>query len=249
VVFVGLRGSGEAAGEAQGYGAAVHAVARQVRGLVDEAGLTFADAPVDYPADGIVVADWAWAADLLGGDVPFLDGAQAGAERFAATVRSVRNRCGTGTSIAAVGFSQGAMAVHVGMRFLEGADRAAVASVDLLADPLRAAGQVGGRGDARDRLGGGGQNEQGLVWFAPEALGNEVLARAKEIDQGWRSWCAAGDPVCAAGVPGASSVAVLGALVSHWNVHSHAYQSDDAARTVAAAIAASLIPAGQRPEE
>jgi hypothetical protein len=236
VVFVGLRGSGEVVTDTHGYGSAVNAVAEQVRSLVEEAGLTFADAAVDYPADGTMVADWQWAADLATGDVPFLDGAQIGAERFAATVRAVGARCGAGPRIAAVGFSQGAMAVHLGMGVLGEADRGAVVSVDLIADPLRTAGQTDADGEAWE--------EQGIVWFAPASSGAEALDGVGALPGGWRSWCAARDPVCAAGSRGTSSAAVLGALASRWTVHSHAYQSSESARPVAEAIAAQLIAAG-----
>ena len=188
VAFLGLRGSGEPRDAHLGYGDLVGQMRDAVRASVTGRGLTFADMPVDYPALNVAGgADWSLVKDLTAvsasGRSLFLDGAKVGAELLASKIRLISIVCGDRTQIVVAGYSQGAMAAHNGLSSLTKAELADVVSVDLIADPLRAAGRTDVLTGNAPRGGGIGV-EVGMVdWTI--------------ATKGVRSWCLKGDPVCA----------------------------------------------------
>jgi hypothetical protein len=227
-----LRGSGESQADGQGYGAAVEAVRDRLQPVVVAAGLSFVDLPVDYPAEGQLGTDWDWVADLLAGQIPFIDSAQTGGQAFAAAVGQVRDSCGRAARVVGVGFSQGAMALSLGLANLTPADQDLLASVDLLSDPMRRPGQANAADEA--------WAAQGITWFAPDRWTDAIVGGPPSLAPRWRRWCVQGDPVCAAGEPGQASALVLAGVASNWPVHAQAYRADDVASQVAAAIASDL---------
>jgi hypothetical protein len=201
-----------------------------LREAVVGAGLTFVDAPVAYPAEDIPTLDWRVARDMVEGRTPYVAGARVGADMLVDALHTLRSECPPTTRAVVVGFSQGAMAARLGLTRADAADLAMVASVDLIADPLRASAEVNARADAVP--------EQGIARFAPDwpTIADDVSS----LDGAWRSWCADGDAVCAAAVPGAGVTTVLAALPTGLMIHAQAYQSPADAEPVAAAIEADL---------
>jgi predicted esterase len=230
IVFLGLRGSGEMDSDHGDYGSAVGPVRDAVREAVMEAGLTFVDAPVAYPAEDVPALDWRLVADMLEGRTPYVTGAQVGADMLVEALHGLRTQCPSTTRAVVVGFSQGAMAARLGLSHADPVDLTAVVSVDLIADPLRAPGEANARGEAAP--------EQGIARFAPDwpAIADAV----GPADAAWRSWCAQGDAVCAAAPPGAGATTILVALTTGLMIHAQSYQSAVDAVPVAAAIEADL---------
>ena len=187
VAFVGLRGSGELRDAHLGYGDLVGQLRDAVHDSVIGKGLTFADMPMDYPALAVAGgAEWSLAKDLTsvaaGGRSLFLDGANVGAELMTSKIKLISTVCGARTRVVVAGYSQGAMAAHDGLSMLTKAQLVHVVSVDLIADPLRPAGQT----DA-------------LTGHAPTGKGIGVavgLYQPTIAKQAVRSWCLQGDPVC-----------------------------------------------------
>ncbi len=187
VAFVGLRGSGELRDAHLGYGDVIGQVRDAVHDSVIGKGLTFADMPVDYPALAVAGgADWSLAKDLTfmaaGGRSLFLDGANVGAELLSSRIKLISTVCGSRTRVVVAGYSQGAMAAHDGLSTLTKAQLNRVVSVDLIADPLRPAGQT-------DALTGHAPTGKGVgvaVGLFPPTIASQAV----------RSWCLQGDPVC-----------------------------------------------------
>jgi hypothetical protein len=236
VVFIGLRGSGEVGDAARDYGAAVKAVRDALADAVEAGGATMSEVAVDYPADGPIGSDWTWVSDLASGDAPFVHGARTGGDLFARIARDALARCGDDSQVVAVGFSQGAMALRLGLGLLDPGEREGLASVDVISDPLREAGSPTANRTALP--------EQGIARFTPDDLADPDVAGVPDLAPGWRSWCVEGDPVCAAGTPDTSAAAVLAGLAGRWSIHATSYQSAGAATPVVDAIAADLALPG-----
>ncbi len=233
IAFIGVRGSGEAPDSRGGYGAVVGALRDRVVQAARTAELTVADMPLAYPALGVTSDDWSLGKDLLTGQSLFLGGAGVGADALAARIELIHATCDGATRIVVVGYSQGALAAHVGLARTDPAALADVAAVALVADPARAEGQPGGPGEPAP---GGG-----VVWLAPDrsALGAEGAEPAL-LPEAWRSWCLTDDVVCACRgvVPG------LASLVLDLDVHTQGYLDADVVSAVAAGLVEDLGIAG-----
>ena len=231
VAFIGVRGSGEASDAHGGYGEVVGAVRDRLDTALAAEGWELTDLPLAYPALGVMSDDWSLGKDLLAGQSLYLDGAAVGADAVAARIGSVHVTCGAGTRVVVVGFSQGALAAHVGLARTDPAALAVVDAVALVADPARAEGQPGGPGD----LPGG----MGIVWLAPDrtALGAEGATPAL-LPEGWRSWCLPDDAVCAS----RGLVSGLATLVVHREVHTRGYLDAAVLDAIVAGLLTDLGP-------
>lgn len=229
VAFVGLRGSGEPLDAHRGYGEVVGRVRDAVALDVRDSGLSFADMPVAYPALGVTSDGWSLAKDVLTGGSQYLAGAGSGADLVAARIESIHAVCGERTRVVVVGYSQGAIAAHLGAARVSAEAAPVVVSVDLVADPMRVTGQQGPDGG----VAGG----RGVLWSAPDrsAVGPGAEAPTP-IPAAWRSWCLPGDLVCA--WPGVLSAASAAAEGNH--VHSAGYLADEVTAAVADAVLVDL---------
>lgn len=226
VAFVGLRGSGEARDAHGGYGEVVGRVRDELAVEVAAAGLTFADMPVDYPALAVESdADWSLLKDLTLGrgaaGSQYLAGADVGAGMLASTLALIRSLCGDRTRAVVVGYSQGAMAAHVGLASADPGALGVVASVDLVADPLRADGTL-------DDMSGTVPAGQGVGVVATPSVPVPL--------EGVRSWCLDGDAVCAQHGPLDVGAFVLGRMP----VHTEGYLTNDLVERIAASAAQDL---------
>lgn len=212
IAFIGVRGSGEAPDAHDGYGAVVGELRDRVAQAASADRATMGDMPLAYPGLGVTSDDWSLGKDLLTGQSLFLGGAAVGADALAARIEQIHATCAGATRIAVVGYSQGALAAHVGLARTSPAALADVAAVALVADPARAEAQPGGPGDPAPG--------RGVVWLAPDrsALGAEGV-QPTLLPGAWRSWCLADDVVCACrGV-----VSGLASLLLDLDVHTQGY--------------------------
>ncbi len=199
VALVGARGSGEPRLAGGGFGDVVGPVFALVKADVEASGGTVGYYPVDYAA--LAVIDPYGDPAAVGSMETYMEGAVAGANVAAATINAIAS-C-TSTDIVVAGYSQGAMVMRKLANDPIGQGHTIV-SEHLIADPLRAAGQVDPRGGIAPGEG---------VWAD--------LAPA-ELAPGASSWCDPGDPVCAWG-DGDNTVAV----------HTENYKDPDFTRLVA----------------
>lgn len=203
VVVLGARGSGESPDPGESYedihhlglGGAGLGVAWGVWEKVAEQrpDASLAMRPVRYPAydlfgtDGILIDRWP----------RFVDSVQRGAAAFAAEVEQLADRCPS-TRVVAVGSSQGASVVRLGLHLTDPDARQTVSAVVLVGDVSRQPDaaetvlQTGGRAAPPDLLAVGGQVPLGaMIKDVPDALPSDVVDRTTSL-------CSSDDVFCAA---------------------------------------------------
>ncbi len=259
--FVGIRGSGQTAAHAGGYGAEV----RQVRDAVVAAGLggsAFSEVPVDYTAAS---ADLLipWTTRVVVPRQPAVTVGLTGlsyrrnVERFTASIDSgvVKTRnvllpaieaCPR-TRFVVAGYSQGALVAHRVINELAAASRAdRIAAAVLISDPARNAntkanrrGSVASPSSAASTGAGGITQRLPISAFAgvnrPGDIHPAAAPRVYTV-------CDKADLVCD------PNVASLNLSRNGAKVHTTAYTKNDNVRRLGQEIAAALVSGGRLPD-
>jgi hypothetical protein len=124
--IVGVRGSGETADDAGGYGTTVRSVVDAIRSVNP----TAAAVPIDYPA---IAVRW-WDPTYYTGN--YTKSVRAGRTALANYITQfLSSSCGTSTYLYLVGFSQGAQVVGDVYQNLPFGQRSRVKGVTMIADP------------------------------------------------------------------------------------------------------------------
>ncbi len=204
-VVIGVRGSGETANDHEGYGKTVAAAIDEFRKAWKH---PLTPVPLDYPSRNI----WTIATGRFSESVT--DGVDT-------LIGELGNREASGCPIVLVGYSQGAMVIHLALQRLDAIGAgvlAQIASVELVADPLRSGSAPYTKGSApSDRNGAG---------VALGTFGSPDLPAGPAVISD--SFCVRGDLVCATGPAAALRLANLptspqavAEIIHGWNVHTH----------------------------
>ena len=172
VVMIGVPGSGQ-----EGLGRQVRDVTETAERLLPALGRTVEVRALDYPA--ISLAD-SFGLALINGD--YARSVSKGAENLLTELESVRSTC-PHSSVALVGYSQGAQVIKTAAESLEPESR--IGAVVLLADPTRSAVQ-----SSLVRLGDPSALRDGA--FGGTGLPHHIAAVTIDV-------CAPGDGVCERG--------------------------------------------------
>jgi hypothetical protein len=177
--IIGVRGSGQTADDAEGFGSTVKAVVDAVRG----GNPTAAAMPVDYPA---VAVRW-WDPNYYRGN--YTESVREGTTRLKRHILDfIGSGCGATTFLYLVGYSQGAQVVGDAYQGLAADEQQRVAGVALIADP-KFNGLEGAPVDVGTykawRFGVQGVLLPTLIRRLPRSHESRV-----------RSYCIASDPVC-----------------------------------------------------
>lgn len=203
-ILMGLRGSGERAGERNGLGTAVGFFADEFAQQVGAGNLAAVGITSVYSAPSVPrfdVRDWR----------AYFDSTRTSAEQFSAQLRTVSSRC-TGSRIVIVGYSQGAMVAQMAYeRVLNRADREGgswrttadrIWRIVALASPFQNTGSEPVARDDRN------DNRKGIL----ASVGVQVNVNARTSAQKVLGFCADRDLVCdftslgGAGIPQASRI-------------------------------------------
>jgi hypothetical protein len=176
MLFLGVRGSGETANDAGGYGSTIQAVLRRMQ----EEHTRIAARAIDYAAVPVDIVSPSYG-------LRYYTSVRGGVRAVRNAVSShVRGRCGLKSPIVMAGYSQGAHVVGNAFDRLTNAEKSRVVGVALVADPLF-------NGSASVNVGDFDPDRNGVI---PEIVGSP----AREVPQRWRdrvsSYCTASDPVC-----------------------------------------------------
>lgn len=175
--IVGVRGSGETADDAGGFGTTVKTVVDSIRSVNPTAAAT----PINYPA---IAVRW-WDPSYYAGN--YTRSVRAGRTALANYITQfLSGPCGGTAYLYLVGFSQGAQVVGDVYQNLTAGQRSRVAGIALIADPKFDGGQgppvnVGTYNPARNGI-------QGVT--------TQVRHIPNRQEAFVRSYCVRGDPVC-----------------------------------------------------
>jgi hypothetical protein len=199
VLVVGVRGSGDTPSDWGGYGATAYAAINAFRMSF---GPNFVAVPLDYPSLGALKA----ATD----PGAYFGGINEGIDELEALLRARAISCPS-QKIVLIGYSQGAAVINRALVELQtqGATPIVerVASVELLADPLRIGTAPYNQGSASSAFNG--------VFLAMQRFPSDLLPQA--LRGRARSICAAGDSVCA--YNSGSSLPAVAALARGIAIH------------------------------
>lgn len=195
VTFFGVRGSGESFDTSNGYGIVVGEMRNLLVEHFTQIGVSFTDAPIDYPALPLFGSDAepSFIRDWREGTNNLLDGVWLGAETLVEAIRITQASCGA-TRIVLAGYSQGALVIRLALQQLTISEIDTLYAVDLFADPVRTADTPQ---PSHFSFAEGAPTGNGVL-FDPLFDRNSFSYRVTDFphNENFRSWCRVKDPFC-----------------------------------------------------